>query len=39
MLAFNVILDLLTAMFCKKKNLLLQSYHQKATYFKENYVW
>lgn len=38
MLAFNVILDLLTAMFCKK-NLLLQSYHQKATYFKENYVW
>ena len=38
MLAFNVILDLLTAMF-SKKNLLLQSYHQKATYFKENYVW
>ena len=38
MLAFNVILDLLTAMFCKK-NLLLQSYHQQTTYFKENYVW
>ena len=38
MLAFNVILNLHTVIF-NKKNLLLQSYHQKTTYFKENYVW
>lgn len=36
-LALNVILNADTSML-QKKNLLLQFYNQKATYFKEYYV-